>query len=408
MASPSRPPTPAGEVILERLESLSWSIAELERRTALTKNTISNAVYGPRQPQRKTLELLSAALDLPPESLTRAEGGASSEAVSQAEDGATTAAETGSGGRAEPRWERFGDWLFRRANASLWIVVLGAGLTAWLLLRDLAGDFPSPWVPGVHFLVILVLLLRLPRADVGPRLEEGAPAGLRIALTAAADLRRHWGRAWFFWLVLYLLLTVGAFLDPAIGGPGEPTAGGRWLTVAFNLAQNGTTVMLFLAYEVVARPTVEADLSRKQVLPPEAWLALAVLPTVLEAGVLLLGHAWPVQQSFGWLSGFAQGTALALLAGRLDSKYIGPPALLVASLYVYAAIQGAWPVFQARPELMLVLTFLALVLKGLLFLFVEWLFQSRILLYYLERLRVLDEDVRRGRREFLARAQRQR
>ena len=400
MSSADRRPTPLGHLILDRLEAKSWSSAELERRSGLTKNTISNAIYGPRRPQRKTVDILAGALELPVEDLTAAlgsdDGTESTETDGPVPDGPVTV-----------RFERFGDWLWRRGNLSLWILLAGALVTAAMLVGGRTpGAELAPWqVHTVHALVLAALLLRLPRPHVGPRLEEDGPDGLPIALTAAADLRARWGPAWAFWLVLYLLLAVGTFVDPTLGDGGEPTHLGRWLTVAFNLAQNVTTVMLFLVYEVVARPTVEADLSRKQVLPPEGWLMLALLPTVLEAGSLWLGHPWLTQQSFGWISGFAQGTALALLAGRLDSKYIDPPTPLIAGLYVYAAIQGAWPVFQSHPDLMRILTFLALVLKGLLFLLFEWLFESRVLLFYLQRLRVLNKEVRQSRRQFLGEVQ---
>ena len=277
----------------------------------------------------------------------------------------------------------------------------GAVATAVFLLRDIGTGRLSPTVQGIHALVILVLLTRLPRAWVRPQAWEHGASPLRLASAAAVDLRRYWGAAWTFWLFLYLALMAASLvgLMPIIGDP--PPAGVRWLVVGLNLIQNGATVMLLLGYEVLARPTIEADLTRKQVLPTEAWLAFALLLPLLEAGVVGGGLSWEIQQAFGWISGFAQGTALALMVGRLDSKYLEPPALVIALLYVYAAIQGAWPALQAHDELMLVLSFFALVLKCLLFLFVAWLFESRVLLFYLERVRQLDRDVRREREAYL-------
>ena len=382
MTSESRRPTPVGEVILGRLETLSLSMAEIERRTALSKNTVANAVYGPRQPQRKTIELLAQALDLPVEALTRPLLASGERQV----------------------FDRFGDWFFRRGNTDLWICLVGALATGFFLLRGFSDPGLSPAVQGVQFLVILVLLTRLPKSLAGPHAWAGAEQRLRLALAAAGDLRRYWGAVWLAWLFLYLGLTAAAFLGILPSPEAPPATAARWLAVGLNLVQNGATVLLFLAYEVVARPTIASDLSRKQVLPPEAWLAFAVLLPLLESAVIGFGGGWEVQQWFGWISGFAQGTALALVVGRLDSKYIGPPAPVVACLYFYACIQGAWPVFQFHPELMLVLTFLALVLKCLLFLFFAWLFESRIVLYYLERLRQLDAGVRGERRDFLSRA----
>ncbi len=383
MSADSKQPTPAGEKILERLAERSWSIAEIERRTPLTKNTIANAIYGPRQPQRKTIEILATALDLPISQLTRPELAAIDTA----------------------RFASFDSWLLRWRNPSLWICLAGAALTAFLLRHGLSGGGLSPAVQGLHGLVILVLLLRLPRAWVRPRTWTDATASLRLAAAAASDFRRYWGAAWTCWLFLYLGLTAGAIFGLLPSSEVPYSSASRWLIVGLNLIQNGATVMLLLGYEVLARPTIEADLTRKQVLPTEAWLAFALLLPLLEAAVLGAGLSWQLQQWFGWISGFAQGTALALMVGRLDSKYLEPPTVVVALLYVYAAIQGAWPMFQSHHQLMLVLTFLALVLKCLLFLFVAWLFESQVLLFYLERVRQLDHGVRTERADYLARIQ---
>ncbi len=382
MAPRRRNPTAQGEVILQRMEERSLSVAEVERRTPLTKNTILNAIYGPRLPQRKTIELLAEALDLPIADLTR----------------------PGLAANAAARFSTFGSWLARRGNAALWISLLGAVVTALLLWRQLGTSAASPLVTAVHCGVILALLTRLPRATVEPRVYEAASPELRFGLAAAADFRRFWGIAWTFWLFLYLgilLASLSGWLPTAEG----VSAGARWSAVGLNFLQNGTTVFLLLGYEVLARPTVTADLSRTQLLPTEAWLAFALVASLLEVGVVLFGVSWGVQQWFGWGSGFAQGTALALLVGRLESRYVAPPTIVIAALYLYAAIQGAWPVFQTHETLMIWLTFAALVLKCLLFLFIAWLFESRIVLFYLTRIRELDDDLEPGRIEFLRRIQ---
>ena len=371
---PAKSPTAQGRVILDRMAELSLSMAEIERRCHLSKNTIANAVYGPRQPQAKTIEILAAALELPVERLTAAR--------------CETAA-------VEPS---FGRWLtVGGGRLDLWIAAIGALATAFFLYRGLREPGGGAAVPAVHGLVLLALLTRLPRVVDPPAVEGGT---LRMAWTAAGDLRRYWGIAWTFWVLLYVALAGSAAVglmatDPATGDVG------RWTGVGLNFLQNATTVMLLLAYEVVSRPTVREDLTRSQLLPVEAWVVFALLVSVAEGALVLTGVAWSAQQWFGWVSGFAQGTALALLVGRLDSKYIEPPTAVIALLYLYAAIQGAWPVFQQHPQLMLVLTFLALVLKCLLFLFVSWLFASRIVIFYLARVRQLDAEVTSSRSAFL-------
>ena len=118
MASPSRRPTPVGQVILTRIEVLSLSLAEVERRTLLSKNTITNVIYGPRTPQRKTIEILAEVLQLEIETLTR----------------------PGLDPVDEVRFDRFGSWLFRVHNYSLWICCFGALVTALLLGRGFRTD----------------------------------------------------------------------------------------------------------------------------------------------------------------------------------------------------------------------------------------------------------------------------
>ncbi len=383
MSRPSKAPTERGKIILRRLEERSISLAGVERRTPLSKNTISNAIYGPRAPQRKTIEILADVLEIDIEDLTRVGG----EPVS---DPAATQALS------------FGGWLFRRDNKLLWISVLGALVTAVVLSLGFGQQSSPPLVQGTHFIVIFLLLALLPRPWVDPGETEGASHALKVAARALRDFRRYWGLAWMAWVFLYFAITTAAFfgLFSVNGGvPSRPSEGLALLLL--NLLQNCGTVLLFLCYEVVAKPTIGDDLRRRQVLSTEAWFAAVALVTFAEGAVVWSG-AWASQQWFAWLSGFGQGMALALLVGRFDSKYVNPPAITIAMLYLYAVIQGAWPVLRYEDSLMLILTFVALVLKCLLFLFVSWLFESNVILFYLARMRRLDQSVARERSEFLA------
>jgi transcriptional regulator with XRE-family HTH domain len=386
MGNPKQP-TERGRILLERLEEQSLSIAEVERRTPLTKNTITNAIYGPREPQRKTIELLAEVLQLPVETLTRFP--MDREPIPEAP--------------VEPPADElsFGRSLLQRNNPQLWVCVLGIACTGYFLARGLQ-DGTLPWaVHGAQFGVIFLLLTMLPRYWLAPELDQSASHRLKVAAKAAQDFRRYWGAVWVCWLFLYFTLTMttawGFFPDHLP----LPVGWARWAFVLLNFLQNSATVLLFLCYEVVARPTIEDDLSRKQVLPTEAWFAVVAVAVLTEAVVVGRGLPWELQQWFGWLSGFGQGTALALLVGRLDSKYVNPSAITIGLFYLYAVIQGAWPVFRNHYELMLILTFVALVLKCLLFLFLSWMFESNLILFYLARMRTLDLDVRSDRSDFL-------
>ncbi len=385
MSGQVRTPTERGTVILRRLEERSISIAEVERRTPLSKNTISNAIYGPRDPQRKTIEILASVLEIDVEDLTRRGG-----------------SEQGSGPHAIQALT-FGGWLFRRNNKLLWISVGGSVATAVVLSFGFGQQPTSPLVQGTHFIVIFLLLALLPRPWTAPGETEDASHALMVASRALRDFRRYWGLAWMAWVFLYFTITTSAFFDLFSVNDGvasRPSEGINLLLL--NLLQNCGTVLLFMCYEVVAKPTIDDDLRRRQVLSTEAWFAAVALVAFAEGAVVWNG-AWASQQWFAWLSGFGQGMALALLVGRFDSKYVNPPAATIALLYLYAVIQGAWPVLRYEDTLMLILTFLALLLKCLLFLFVSWLFESNVILFYLARMRRLDRSVERQRSEFLTR-----
>lgn len=374
MNEASREPTELGEILLKRLDELSMSQAELARRTRLAKNTIKNSIYGHHEPHRKTVEILAEALDLPVEVLSRA------------------------GKAAGAASESFWNWLARFDNPALWISAAGAALIGALLYLDTPAPSPSSRVQWVQFGVIFLLLaslLLLRRRRTDSDVYQRASQSFQAAVLSARDFRRYWAWVWTSWLALYFILALASQLALAPGC--DPVAGkARWTLFVLNTVQNGGTAFFFLCYQVLARRTVEDDLSRRRLPVVRIGLALTVL-ALGELSAIFLDSSF--QQWFGWLSGFGQGTALALLVGRLDSRYVEAPAAVIASLYFYAAIQGAWPVLSCEYGLMLV--FFALVLKCFFFLLVAWLFESDVILFYLTRMRKLDQDVRIDRSYFL-------
>lgn len=373
MNEASREPTELGEILLKRLDELSMSQAELARRTRLAKNTIKNSIYGHHEPHRKTVEILAEALEFPVEVLSRA------------------------GKAAGAASESFWNWLARLDNPALWISGAGAALIGALLYLDGPVPSPSPRVQWVQFGVILLLLVLLlaKRHRTDPDVYQKASQSLKAAVVSARDFRRYWAWVWTSWLALYFILAFASRLalvpgcDPVVGKT-------RWTLFILNTVQNGGTAFFFLCYQVLARRTVEDDLSRRTLPVARIGLALSLL-ALGELSAIFFDSGF--QQWFGWLSGFGQGTALALLVGRLDSRYVEAPSAVIALLYFYAAIQGAWPVLSCEYGWMLV--FFALVLKCFFFLLVSWLFESDVILFYLTRMRKLDQDVRHDRSYFL-------
>jgi len=118
--------------------------------------------------------------------------------------------------------------------------------------------------------------------------------------------------------------------------------------------------------------------------------AFVVSFTLIE--ILLITLPIPMEkhrilQWSGWISGIIGGIAMALYVGRLQSKFLGPPPLLVIALYSYTAIQSLFVFLEEGQVAAVILMDLALFLKYVLFLYMTWLFQSGRLLFYLVRVR---------------------
>jgi hypothetical protein len=83
------------------------------------------------------------------------------------------------------------------------------------------------------------------------------------------------------------------------------------------------------------------------------------------------------------------GVALALVIGRLGSKFIDPGSVTLGLLYFYAVIQPTAATFPSMAMGHLLATTLALPLKILLWLVVVWAFTTGILSEYVLSVRVL-------------------
>ena len=111
------------------------------------------------------------------------------------------------------------------------------------------------------------------------------------------------------------------------------------------------------------------------------------------------------QSFFAWVSGIGQGIAIALVVSRLDSRYLRivrfqdreliQHSVVVGLCLAYSTLQVAWPFFLEPQSLVpeRVLTFIAMGLKCLLFLFGLWLIEMNLFVFYFRRSRELEERV---------------
>ncbi len=251
-----------------------------------------------------------------------------------------------------------------------------------------------------------------------------------------------WKINWFFWILFYVFLTI-----ENIHNTFHPLITQLWLILVIDFCNNANTLCLVMCFLVLWRKTVSergeryhdywiagvlflviftaievailphfqpnaksvADIAgavkvlpgAKDKLAPEfekalddADAAIKKLRAALRAddetqakvqvlqAAIIGTRPTPVRAAFQWMIGGAAAVALALLIGRLDSKLFGTSVTIVVLGYVYAVIQVGYMGFD-HVVAQMVLTLFALVLKVLLFLYVAWILDSGIMVYYM-------------------------
>jgi DNA-binding winged helix-turn-helix (wHTH) protein len=168
--------------------------------------------------------------------------------------------------------------------------------------------------------------------------------------------------------------------------------------ICTTLLNNFSSLMLFLCFNILNKPTkVKSGTGTISDSSLSRGAAVVIIALVLE--ILMVTSASTVEIQYfilqlgGWTSGIAGGVAMALYIGRLQSKFLQPPGLLVILLYSYTVIQSLFVFLEERQEWAVALMDFALIMKCLLFLYMAWLFKSGRLLFYLVRVRRTYEAV---------------
>lgn len=199
-----------------------------------------------------------------------------------------------------------------------------------------------------------------------------------------SSLRRYtkrWQLLLLSWVPLYLLLAIGD-LNRALD---------QILFVGFNILNTWTIVLCFNALNK------DPDDEDGQHLPSQILNATVfiVLVAVLVATMLerKLDRAT-------LLTGIASGVFMALYVGRLQSKFLGPRFWILYLLYSYTAIQPLALYIKTNTGWGVVIVVFALFLKCLLYLYMTWLLQSGLLLFYFARTKRSGLAVREQRKAF--------
>jgi hypothetical protein len=299
------------------------------------------------------------------------------------------------------RDSNFGTWLIFLGRKAFVITAIGSAISVILSILRVIPPLPLGWkdslpivLPTFQAFVITVLLFFIPAPRQNAK---------KFPETTAAIIQFYhvWTYLWVSWLALYLVLAafqISPVSDTSIIHP--------WQSLITNFFNNISTIFFVMAYVILSERTVLSGGDTKP-LPWGKFVAGLIVITGAEFGIAqfevrMHGSAAQTTMIFEWISGVAAAVSIALFVGRLESKTIDPPRALVVALYFYAAIQVAWASFPNAARLTLVVLNLALVLKSLLFLFVAWLLQSGVLMFYMTRQRKILDTGKEERRAFLA------
>lgn len=198
------------------------------------------------------------------------------------------------------------------------------------------------------------------------------------------DLKNHatwWCRLLASWVPLYLVFAFGDFPYHEL------------LLVLFNL---GNTFMLGACFYSLNKYTDEED--REHIA---GWVLniLLLLAWMIVLAALLLKENYVGALL---LTGITAGITMALYVGRLQSRFLGPRFLIIYFLYSYTAIQPLFLYVQNNPGWRVIILNFALFLKCLLYIYMAWLFQSGLLLFYFASVkRTAMHQQRRAFRELL-------
>jgi hypothetical protein len=229
------------------------------------------------------------------------------------------------------------------------------------------------------------------------------PVTFRNAHQVSKDFSSIWGYAWLVWAALYLIwgfIIMGTVaLQEQLFTNGETIGILEKFSALTSFINNLSIIFLVICYRELAYPTKlrRHELRRLGTL----WLTVIGGAAVFDAFAVNFHLFYPMHSILGWLGSFTAGAVIALLIGRLESRFINPPVYVTAILYVYAAIQGSFVLFPKDPPLMLALTSLAFIFKIVFFLLMAWLLGSGVLTFYLAELRIIHETIPEIKTDFI-------
>jgi DNA-binding winged helix-turn-helix (wHTH) protein len=432
-------------VLKELVEQAGQSIKKERLIALVSPNDIHKVIYDLRRILHDTRKeerfikteskayIFVAPVQVLPESLIEAAGEIETTAagqsltVAEAESSAEIEAAARTGQRDQAN--TFEEWMSRQGKlitmALFACVISTTAVSLWLDLSPNLTQQAKPFACLAQAVVILIafghsLVLSRPKG-----FRSGTPAEKDIQAAGYQDLLdlrsdnenitralkqylNYWRWLLISWLSLYVFLAVLGFKGLDIStliasASNEQQLLGIRLSLINTLLNNWNTAMLFLCFYVLNKQMKDESERRNLADTPFigfAFFLLLVVTTIFEfMSVANISKSF-IPKGASLASGIAGAIAMALLVGRLQSKFFGPRLWLLVALYSYTAIQPLFLYLEKNDIWAVMLIDFALILKCLLYLYTAWLFQSGDLLFYFARVRRIYRTVPEQRKAF--------
>ena len=291
-------------------------------------------------------------------------------------------------------------YLWLRKLSWKWKSLIGGGITV-SILQTFFKNIPIP-ASAARFDAVLatvqcvvVLGLFFATLIVKPRIDDRQ---YDEASEAVRQFRIGWVFLWGAWAIFWFFWAAHRWIESE--SMQHPEA---FFSILFDAANFLNTLGLVACFRVLSRRTT-GDATHSFAL---VWITggtLIAIVLIAEGFAMFMPPASQIAIAGAkWAVALSGGCALCLFVGRLESKIIDTPTLVVMSLYLYAITQGGYPLFgEQTSTLELVFTNLFLICKCILFLYVTWLISGGDLLYYMKSVREVIDSSAKKRKQFLA------
>lgn len=312
----------------------------------------------------------------------------------------------------------FADWFRSLDVGTVWpfaVTVAVVPMLVGLLLGAVGLWLPEPIRSAVHSAVpqtistaaniILVSLSLLWMRRREPRSTKQSSAKVN---DAAQRFVEAWRWVWRSWLLFFVLLAAEQIVQQVtpigLNAGRYQLTGDRWPRVMLlDLANLVQWVAWYGAYLELDEATVERQVEvsrRKQLL----LLGTVGLHALVATTLVMLQASRAVVDVYQCFIGSAVGLGMALFFARLESKYVYPPGPITMLFFVYTLLQPLYFVFDSpdTPYTWLAtgLSLFAFVTKGILFLFVFWIYRHGRLLFYLANISAIQVTIDERWRDF--------